>query len=68
MLFTSLVDEKRLLTPKDLETLYGIPRRTQAIWRCTGRYNLPYVKVGRNVRYRPEAIEAWLKSRERGAV
>lgn len=66
MLFTSLVDGKRLLTPKEVETIYGISVQTQAVWRCTGRYNFPYVKVGRNVRYRPEAIEVWLKSRERG--
>ncbi|BCG63892.1 MAG: hypothetical protein methR_P1637 [Methyloprofundus sp.] len=26
--------------------------RTLAIWRSTGRYNLPYLKMGRLVRYR----------------
>lgn len=54
------------LTPDDLESIYGIPKGTQAVWRCTGRYALPYIKVGRNVRYRREAIEEWLKGRERG--
>ena len=26
--------------------------KTLAIWRCTGRYNLPYFKAGRMIRYR----------------
>lgn len=25
---------------------------TLAVWRCIGRYNLPYEKIGRLVRYR----------------
>ena len=25
---------------------------TLAVWRCTGRYDLPYLKIGRLVRYR----------------
>lgn len=24
---------------------------TLATWRCTGRYNLPFVKIGRSVKY-----------------
>lgn len=51
------------LSPKQFETEYGVPVGTQAVWRCTGRYGLPYVKVGHNVRYRRSAIEAWLESR-----
>ncbi|RLM48864.1 DNA-binding protein, partial [Halorubrum sp. Atlit-28R] len=30
----------------------GVEKTTLAIWRCTKRYPLPYVKVGRLVRYR----------------
>ena len=36
---------------------------TLAVWRCTGRYNLPYIKVGRKVRYRRADLDAWLVSR-----
>jgi hypothetical protein len=31
---------------------YGVTEQTFAIWKCTGRYNLPFVKVGRVVKYR----------------
>jgi predicted DNA-binding transcriptional regulator AlpA len=36
---------------------------TLSVWRSTGRYGLPFVKVGRNVRYRLSDIERWLKNR-----
>ena len=38
---------------------------TLSVWRSTGRYNLPFVKVGRKVRYRRADLEAWLASRVR---
>lgn len=38
---------------------------TLAVWRSTGRYSIPFVKVGRNVRYKlPDLIE-WVDSRTR---
>ena len=31
--------------------------------RVTGRHGIPYVKVGRSIKYRPETLLAWLASR-----
>jgi predicted DNA-binding transcriptional regulator AlpA len=31
--------------------------------RTTRRYAIPYIKVGRLVRYRQSALDAWLESR-----
>lgn len=39
---------------------------TLRIWRCTKRYPLPYVKVGRLVRYRAADLDAFLQSRTHG--
>lgn len=36
-------------------------------WRCTGRYNLPYIKTGRLVRYRIADLAAWIAKRRIGA-
>lgn len=44
----------------------GIANATLAIWRCTNRYPLPYIKVGRRVRYRKEDLDAFLASRTVG--
>ncbi|MCM8600061.1 MAG: helix-turn-helix domain-containing protein [Candidatus Accumulibacter sp.] len=38
---------------------------TLSVWRSTGRYNLPFIKVGRNVRYRRADLIAWLEKRTR---
>ncbi|WP_366144094.1 helix-turn-helix domain-containing protein [Candidatus Accumulibacter sp. ACC012] len=38
---------------------------TLSVWRCTGRYNLPFVKIGRKVRYRRTDLVAWLEKRTR---
>lgn len=38
---------------------------TLSVWRCTGRYQLPFLKVGRKVRYRVSDLDAWLESRTR---
>ena len=38
---------------------------TMQVWRSTGRYALPFIRVGRNVRYRRSDLEAWLELRTR---
>lgn len=38
---------------------------TLQVWRSTGRYAIPFIKVGRNVRYSRKVLEAWLESRTR---
>ena len=38
---------------------------TLSVWRSTGRYNLPFLKIGRKVRYRRADLDAWLAARYR---
>lgn len=52
-----------LLTEAQAAELLGVEPQTLQAWRCTRRYALPYVKVGRLVRYRASAIEAFLQAR-----
>src|SRR5438477_191144 len=49
-----------LLTPDQASTVLQVPKTTLAVWRCTGRVQLAFVKAGRAVRYRREDIEAFL--------
>ncbi len=44
----------------------GVKPTTLQIWRSTKRYPLPYIKVGRLVRYRQSALDAFLSQRTRG--
>lgn len=52
-----------LLTPEQTSYLLGVTTGTLAVWRSTGRYGLPFVKVGRAVRYRPEDVTAFIEGR-----
>lgn len=46
--------------PADAAKYLGVSEQTLAIWRCTKRYPLPYIKIGRLVRYRLSDLEAFL--------
>ena len=44
----------------------GRPKKaTLQDWVATGRYGIPFIKVGHFVRFRRSSLAAWLKSRER---
>jgi hypothetical protein len=53
----------KLLT--DVETserMGGTPTTgTLAVWRCTGRYRLPYVKIGGRVRYIARDVDDFIQ-------
>ena len=52
-----------LLSPKTVSDILGVTVGTLAVWRTTNRYDLPYVKSGRLVRYREQDVEAFISSR-----
>jgi len=52
--------QRALLTTEEAAALVDAKPQTLAIWRCTGRHNLPYVRVGRLIRYREADVLAWL--------
>jgi len=54
-----------LLDEKQAASLLSVSPGTLSVWRSTGRYRLPYLKVGRLVRYRRADLQAWLDARVR---
>ena len=56
---------KKLLDTKQVAEILGVKPNTLAYWRCTGRYRLPYIKVGRLVMYRPADVDEFISSRRR---
>lgn len=58
-----------LMTPRDLAAYLGGGITDAALrqWRHRG-YGPAWIRVGRGVRYRREAVETWLRERERGQV
>lgn len=54
---------RNLLKPEVAAAILGVDVKTLAVWRCTKRYPLPWVRVGRNVMYKPEDVQAFIESR-----
>ena len=59
-----MTNVQKLLTAEQVAELLGVTTHTLAVWRSTGRYNLPYVKSGRLVRYR-ESDEPFVETLQR---
>lgn len=52
-----------MLTENQAAEMIGLQPGTLTNWRSRGVYGLPFVKVGRLVRYRRSDVEKWLASR-----
>lgn len=59
---------RNLMTPDEVAGFLGVSVETLNVWRCTKRYDLPYIKAGRLVRYRAEDVEAFVQSRLQGGA
>jgi Helix-turn-helix domain len=53
-----------LLNNKKSADFLGIAPGTLEVWRCTGRYWIPYTRVGNRVRYDVADLLAFLESRK----
>ena len=42
--------------------------QTLAVWRSSGRYDLPFVRVGRSIRYRESDLKLWMAKRTSTSV
>lgn len=47
----------RLLNRREAADYLGMKTQTLAAWAITGKYGLPFVKVGRAVRYRQQDLD-----------
>lgn len=56
-----------LLDERAAAVVLDVTPGTLSVWRSTGRYALPFLKVGRNVRYRRSDLLAWLDKRTRSS-
>lgn len=52
-----------LIEPDVAGQALDVSSGTLSVWRSTGRYNLPFVKVGRKVRYRAGDVLAFIERR-----
>ena len=62
-----MTDEKaqgtQLVERSEAAKILGVATQTLAVWASTKRYALPYVKIGRRVKYRLSDLEAFIQAR-----
>jgi len=59
----------QLLTNEQAAQFLGVSAGTLPIWRCKRKYALPFVRVGRLIRYERSALQSWIEKRtESGAA
>lgn len=61
------VNSNELLSRREAAAYLGIAENTLAIWKCHNRYGLPFVKLGRLVKYRKLDLDAFIEKRLFGA-
>jgi excisionase family DNA binding protein len=61
----STTTRPELLTTDEAACYLGTTPGTLAVWRCTKAVHVPFVKVGRLVRYRRRDLEAFLTDNTR---
>jgi len=55
-----LPQNPELLNNDQSAAYIGVTPRTLEVWRCTKRHQIPYIKVGRLVKYRKSALDFFL--------
>lgn len=61
-------NHKKLLTRKETADLLGVSCGTLAVWVSSKRYPLPYIKVGRLVKYDYNDVLQFLETRKQGGT
>lgn len=52
-----------LLTTLEAAELIDVEESTLRAWRCTKKEHIPFLKIGRNVRYLESDLLEWLESK-----
>ncbi len=63
MAYETTQQKEKLLSRKEAAEFLGVTEHTLAVWACTKRYKLSFVKVGRLVKYRYSDLLTFLESR-----
>ena len=58
----------QLMTPLEVAVVLGVTENTLAVWRCTSRYPLQWVKIGSKVLYRKDDVSKFINGSLRHSV
>ena len=63
---TTVTTPSPLVNEKRAAEILGVSAGTLSVWRCTRRYPLPFVKIGRCVKYKLTDLEDFIANRTVG--
>ncbi|MGD0463965.1 MAG: helix-turn-helix domain-containing protein [Tepidisphaeraceae bacterium] len=61
MLVDAITSDTELRTPAEVAALLRVNVQTLALWRCTGRSGLRFIRIGKSIRYRRADVMAYLE-------
>ena len=62
------LDDNIVVDTAEASQLLKTPAASLIKWRSTGEHNIPFFRIGRNVRYRTADLRAWIEAHVQGGV
>ncbi|MCX7102762.1 MAG: helix-turn-helix domain-containing protein [Methylobacter sp.] len=59
------IQDDIIINTEQASVLLCTAKSTLIKWRSTGENNIPYIKIGRNVRYRVSDLRKWIENHSR---
>lgn len=56
------LDDNIIVDTFEASILICTPEKSLIKWRSTGEHNIPFIKIGRNVRYRTKDLRNWIEA------
>ena len=54
------MDDDKLLSNEEAADYLGIKTNTLTIWRTTKRFEIPYIQIGRKIKYKKSDLDKFL--------
>ena len=62
------LNDDLIVNTQEAAQLIRTPERSLIKWRSTGEHNIPFIKIGRNVRYRTTDLRKWIDAHVQGGA
>jgi excisionase family DNA binding protein len=57
------IESQELLSRAEAAAYLGVSKMTLEDWACSGRVNLPFIKIGGRAKYRKSDLDRWISAR-----
>ncbi len=62
------INDDLIIDTSEAAILIHTPEKSLIKWRSTGEHNIPFIKIGRNVRYRTKDLRVWIEAHIQGGA